>query len=145
MQIGDVSKITGIPISTLRYYDKNGLLSVNRTDGGIRVFDKEDLEALRIINCLKNSGMKICEIKQFMDWCSEGDSTIEKRYNMFCEQEENIKKEISKLEDTLKLIKFKKWYYSVALKDGSTFNIKNMDVSLYPDDIREIYEKTHFI
>ena len=143
MQIGDVSKITGISISTLRYYDRNGLLSVNRTNGGIRVFSKNDLEALRIINCLKNSGMKICEIKQFMDWCLEGDSTIDKRYNMFCEQEENIKNEISKLEDTLKLIRFKKWYYSIALKDGSTSNIKNMDVSMYPDEIKKLYEETH--
>ena len=94
MQIGDVSKITGISVSTLRYYDRNGLLSVNRTSGGIRIFSEKDLESLRIINCLKDSGMKICEIKQFMDWCLEGDSTIEKRYRTFCEQEDNIKKEI---------------------------------------------------
>lgn len=143
MQIGDVSKITGISVSTLRYYDRNGLLSVNRTSGGIRIFSEKDLESLRIINCLKDSGMKICEIKQFMDWCLEGDSTIEKRYRMFCEQEDNIKKEISKLENALKLIKFKKWYYSVALEDGSVSRIHDMDVSMYPSDIKKLYDDTH--
>lgn len=143
MQIGDVSRVTGIPISTLRYYDNNGLLHVNKTSGGIRIFDKSDLDALRIINCLKNSGMKISEIRQFMDWCLEGDSTISKRYDMFCKQEENLLCEISKLEEALKLIKFKKWYYSVALEDGTTSRISNMDISLYPDDIKVLYEETH--
>lgn len=143
MKIGEVSEVTNIPISTLRYYDRNGLLHIKRKNGKIRDFSKTDLEALRIINCLKSSGMKISEIKQFMDWCSLGDSTIEKRYNMFCEQELNIEREIAKLEDALKLIKFKKWYYSVALRDGSTYNIKNRDINTYPEEIRFLYKETH--
>ena len=88
MKISEISKITNLPISTLRYYDKHGLLrNLKRNKSGTRVFDEKDLETLRIINCLKTSGMKINEIKKFMDWCSIGDSTIEKRLNMFYEQE----------------------------------------------------------
>lgn len=146
MQIGEISKKTGLSISTLRYYDKHGLLqNIDRSNGGIRKFDDKDLEALRIILCLKTSGMKISEIKQFMDWCNEGDATIDKRLNMFYEQEKNINKQIDILNKSLKLIKFKQWYYETAKKDRTEKNVKGMNLDDYPDDIRKLYEEAHII
>ena len=141
MQIGEISKKTGLSISALRYYDKHGILqNIGRSNGGIRKFDNKDLEALRIIICLKTSGMKLPEIKQFMNWCSEGDTTIDKRLNMFYEQEKNINKQIDILSKSLKLIKFKQWYYETAKEDGTENNVKSMNVEDYPDDIRKLYE-----
>ena len=146
MQIGEISKKTGLSISTLRYYDKHGLLqNIDRSNGGIRKFDDKDLEALRIILCLKTSGMKISEIKQFMDWCNEGDATIDKRLNMFYEQEKNINKQIDILNKSLKLIKFKQWYYETAKKDRTEKNVKDMNLNDYPNDIRKLYEEAHKI
>lgn len=146
MQIGEISKKTGLSISTLRYYDKHGLLqNIDRSNGGIRKFDDKDLEALRIILCLKTSGMKISEIKQFMDWCNEGDTTIDKRLNMFYEQEKNINKQIDILNNSLKLIKFKQWYYETAKKDRTEKKVKNMNLDDYPNDIRKLYEEAHII
>lgn len=146
MQIGEISKKTGLSISTLRYYDKHGLLqNIDRSNGGIRKFDDKDLEALRIILCLKTSGMKISEIKQFMDWCNEGDATIDKRLNMFYEQEKNINKQIDILNKSLKLIKFKQWYYETAKKDRTEKNVKGMNLDDYPNDIRKLYEEAHII
>lgn len=146
MQIGEISKKTGLSISTLRYYDKHGLLqNIGRSNGGIRKFDDKDLEALKIILCLKISGMKISEIKQFMDWCNEGDATIDKRLNMFYQQEKNINKQIDILNKSLKLIKFKQWYYENAKRDGTEKNVKDMNIDDYPDDIRKLYEETHII
>ena len=146
MQIGEISKKTGLSISTLRYYDKHGLLqNIGRSNGGIRKFDDKDLEALRIILCLKTSGMKISEIKQFMDWCNEGDATINKRLNMYYEQEKNINKQIDILNKSLKLIKFKQWYYENAKKDGTEKNVKDMNIDDYPDDIRKLYDEAHKI
>lgn len=146
MQIGEISKKTGLSISTLRYYDKHGLLqNIDRSNGGIRKFDDKDLEALRIIICLKTSGMKISEIKQFMDWCNEGDTTIDKRLNMFYEQEKNINKQIDILNNSLKLIKFKQWYYETAKKDRTEKKVKNMNLDDYPNDIRKLYEEAHII
>lgn len=146
MQIGEISKKTGLSISTLRYYDKHGLLqNIGRSNGGIRKFDDKDLEALRIILCLKTSGMKISEIKQFMDWCNEGDTTIDKRLNMFYEQEKNINKQIDILNNSLKLIKFKQWYYETAKKDRTEKKVKNMNLNDYPNDIRKLYEEAHII
>ncbi len=144
MQIGEISKKTGLSISTLRYYDKHGLLqNIDRSNGGIRKFDDKDLEALRIILSLKTSGMKISEIKQFMDWCSKGDTTIDKRLNMFYQQEKNINEQIDILNKSLKLIKFKQWYYETAKRDGTEKNVKDMNIEDYPDDIRKLYEETH--
>ena len=146
MQIGEISKKTGLSISTLRYYDKHGLLqNIDRSNGGIRKFDDKDLEALRIILCLKTSGMKISEIKQFMDWCSKGDTTIDKRLNMFYQQEKNINKQIDILNKSLKLIKFKQWYYETAKKDRTEKNVKGMNLDDYPNNIRKLYEEAHII
>ncbi len=78
--IGQVAQMYGLAPSALRYYDKEGLLPfVERTEGGARLFKEEDLEWLTIIECLKNTGMPIKMIKQFIDWCLEGDPTIERR------------------------------------------------------------------
>jgi len=55
--IGELLKMLNISISTLRYYDKEGLLPlVNRSSGNIRVFDESDLEYIRMIQCLKATG-----------------------------------------------------------------------------------------
>lgn len=144
MQIGEISKLTGLSISTLRYYDKHGLLNnLGRTEGGIRTFSKQNIEALTLINCLKTSGMKISEIKQFMDWCNEGDSSIEKRLNMFYEQEKNINEQIDTLNKSLKLIKFKQWYYETAKKDGTEANVKELDINKMPKNIAKLYNESH--
>ncbi len=62
--IGEVASLAGIPISTLRYYDREGLFpNLERSGGGIRRFTDKEVEALGIIECLKTSGLSIQEIK----------------------------------------------------------------------------------
>ena len=119
--IGEVAKKTNISPSTLRYYEKEGLLpSVSRTDSGIRKFDDDDLDRLSVIECLKKTGMPIKKIKQFIDWCSEGDSTIKLRYEMFLERREETLRKIEELKHTLEMIDYKCSYYETALKAGTT-------------------------
>ena len=73
--IGQVSEMFDLPVSTLRYYDKEGLFPGIRRDSGIRKFGEKELEALRVIECLKKSGLEIRDIKQFMEWCVQGSET----------------------------------------------------------------------
>ena len=73
--IGQVSKMFGLPVSTLRYYDKEGLFPDMERSSGIRRFGQRELEALRVIECLKKYGMEIKDIRQFMEWCAQGSST----------------------------------------------------------------------
>ena len=65
--IGQVSELFGLPISTLRYYDKEGLLPfVERSPGGIRLFRETDVEWLNVIGCLKSAGMSIGDIREYI-------------------------------------------------------------------------------
>ena len=70
--IGQVSEMFQLPVSTLRYYDKEGLFPHMTRISGIRKFSDTEIECLRMIECLKKTGMEIKEIKQFMEWCAEG-------------------------------------------------------------------------
>ena len=73
--IGQVAEMFGLPASTLRYYDKQGLFPGLERTSGIRRFGDTELEALRVIECLKKAGMEIKDIRLFMEWCAEGPST----------------------------------------------------------------------
>ena len=87
--VGEMARFLNVSASTLRYYDKEGLFQeLNKEPSGIRRFDEQSLEALRVIECLKKSGMQIKEIREFMDWCAQGDSTLERRKEMFYAQRE---------------------------------------------------------
>ena len=90
-----MAKKMGVAPSTLRYYDKEGLLPFDeRSGGGIRMFKDEDIEWLSIIECLKKTGMPIKEIKRFIDWCIEGDPTINKRLELIDRQRERVHEQI---------------------------------------------------
>lgn len=113
--IKDVSMKTGMSPSTLRYYDKEGLLSfVKRNNAGIRMFKEEDFENLYTINCLKHSGMPLKKIKEFMDLYLSGNDTIHERLVMFEQQRENILNKIKELEDMLEVVNYKCWYFKEA-------------------------------
>lgn len=141
--IGQVTKLTGLSISTIRYYDKEGLLNVINRKYGIRSFNDKDLNTIRVIECLKNSGMLIKEIRDFMKLCEEGDSSLNERYNFFLDQEKKVQDQIKSLNQTLKLIKFKQWYYLKAISDNTESIVKNMSIDDMPDDIKELYLETH--
>jgi DNA-binding transcriptional MerR regulator len=119
--IGEVSKMLDLSISTLRYYDKEGLLPlVNRTEGNIRVFDDSDIECLNMIECLKTTGMSLKDIKQFFEWCEEGDATIDQRYQLFMEQKKNTEEQIARLTKALERVNYKCEFYRIAKEKGTT-------------------------
>lgn len=130
-----------IPISTLRYYDKEGLFPNIERQSGIRKFSDSEIEALKVIECLKQSGLEIKDIKQFMQWCGEGSSTYPQRKQLFQTRKEAVEKEIEELNRTLCLLKFKCWYYETAIKDGSEENIQKMLPDKLPEDIQKLYNK----
>jgi len=85
--IGQVSERFDLPVSTLRYYDKEGLFPNLTRTSGARRFGEQELEALRVIECLKRSGLEIREIRQFMEWCAQGSDTYPQRHALFVRQE----------------------------------------------------------
>src|SRR5512133_3773725 len=110
--IGEVAKLFDIPASTLRYYDREGLfLNVKRSNGGIRVFSDAEVETLKVIECLKSTGMQIKDIKLFLDWCLEGDDTLQKRRDMFYERRKIVEQQMEDIQKTMEMIQYKCWYY----------------------------------
>lgn len=111
--IKDVAKITGLSIFTIRFYDKEGLLPfVSRNESGIRVFTESDINQIKTICCLKNTGMQIKDIKKYIDYCMEGVSTIDARKELFEEHRKEIISQINALNENLKLIDSKLEIYS---------------------------------
>ena len=113
--IGEVSEMFDIPISTLRYYDKEGFFPDMERISGIRKFSENEIETLRIVDCLKKSKLEIKEIKQFIDWTRLGAKTYEERRDLFEQQKKNVQKEIEELEKTMSMLKYKSWYSHPAV------------------------------
>ena len=136
--IGQVAEMFGLPISTLRYYDKQGLFPNMERVSGIRKFGDTEIEALRVIECLKKAGMEIKDIRQFMDW-----STYPQRKAMFEERKAHMEAEIAHMNRALDMLKFKCWYYEQAIQDGSEDRLKALIPDHLPEGIQEAYENAH--
>jgi DNA-binding transcriptional MerR regulator len=129
--ISEVAKELNLTVYTLRYYDKEGLMPfIERTASGTRLFKESDIDALKIIECLKATGMPIKEIKNFIDWCSEGDSTLQQRYNMFMERKASVEAQMEELKKTMELIEHKCSYYKTALAAGTEDVHKNNKIEI---------------
>ncbi|MGO4543158.1 MerR family transcriptional regulator, partial [Paenibacillus sp. 2TAB19] len=84
-----------IPESTLRYYEKKGLLPlIERDEAGRRLFSEDQITLLEIVIYLKNTHMPISGIKQYVDWVVEGDNTIELRLGMMKNHKQAVIAEI---------------------------------------------------
>lgn len=118
--IGQVAEKLGISIDTIRYYDKEGVLPfVKRSENGRRVFTENDIHLMRTILCLKNAGVPVNEIAEFVQLRLEGDRTLEQRANLLKEHEANLQRQIDALQETMSYLKFKEWYYQTAVKAGT--------------------------
>ncbi len=136
--ISEVARISGISKFTLRYYDKMGILSfVDRNSKGIRTFKESDLNWIAMITCLKESGMPLKDIKQFIDWSFEGDSTLNNRLDTFIEHKQNVLDQIKLLEKHLKKIDHKIDYYQTAIKAGTEEIYKNTKCKLRDLDLED--------
>lgn len=119
--IGEVSERMHLPIPTLRYYDKEGLLPfVQRTDAGHRRFSEADLEWLSLIECLKAVGMSLGEIRHFSALYQQGDETLQQRYEIFAAQEQVVLEQIAQYQVMLETLRYKKWLYRAAAEAGDS-------------------------
>lgn len=117
--IAQAAEICGLTTHTLRYYDKEGLLPfVERNNAGIRKFKDADFEWLALISCLKSTSMPVKRIRQFIDWCMQGDATFEQRLNVLEEQKKQVEAQMEMLHKCMEKIEHKIKYYQTALEAG---------------------------
>lgn len=137
--VGEMARLLGVPASTLRYYDKEGLLPfVERSPGGMRMFQKQDYEWLQVISCLKKAGMPLKDIRAFIAMTIEGDSTIDSRLELIRHRREAALAQMAELRQTLEVLDFKCWYYETAKEAGSIAPLQNMS----PEDVPERFQAT---
>lgn len=135
--IGEVAGMTGVAVSTLRYYDREGFFpEMSRSSGGIRVFSQKEIQTLRVVECLKHAGMSIKDIKEFLVWCQQGDASLQKRHDMFHRRLQEVDKQIEALQNTRRMLEYKCWYYDTAIEKGSEEAVKQLPEDEIPPELR---------
>ena len=105
--IQEVCEKTGLTAHTLRYYEKEGLLTgVARSTGGFRQYSDEDMEWLGLVCCLKNTGMPLQEIARFVRLAHEGDCTLEERVELLKDHREKL---IGRMEEMQRYLEKSTW------------------------------------
>lgn len=141
--IGEISKMFQLPISTLRYYDKEGLFPHLKRVNGVRQFSESEIETLRVIDCLKKSGLEIKEIKEYMSLCSLGNTTLKQRKEIFEKQKEEVLQEMEKLQKVLSMLNYKCWYYDQAIEKNDESYVQALSFNQFPPQIQQYYKHSH--
>lgn len=139
--IGEISKMFQLPISTLRYYDKEGLFPHLKRVNGVRQFS--EIETLRVIDCLKRSGLEIKDIKEYMALCSLGNATLKQRKAIFEKQKEEVLQEMEKLQKVLSMLNYKCWYYDQAIEKNDEAYVQALSFNQFPPQIQQYYKHSH--
>ncbi|MCH4057084.1 MAG: MerR family transcriptional regulator [Lactobacillaceae bacterium] len=121
LTISDAANDTGIPITTIRYYDKMGLLPfLARDDNSHRHFSEDDIGMLELINCLKCTGMPLAKIRQFIEMTEAGADTLPARLALIKQQKEDIEARIAQDQAYLAKVADKIDIYQKAVAAATT-------------------------
>ena len=101
---------------TLKYYCNEGLIpNVKRDGNNRRVFDEKDVKWIKDLTCLKKCGMSILEMKEYLELCLQGKSSIMQRKEMLSKKREALLGSIKELEDSVDYIDWKQNFYDEVL------------------------------
>ena len=111
-----VCKETGMTYQALKFYCNEGLVpNVKRDANKRRVFDESDVKWIKDLTCLKKCGLRIQEIKDYLELCLAGESTIVPRKEMLDKKQERLRQTIKELEDSIAYIDWKQNFYDEVL------------------------------
>ena len=122
----DVCKQVNMPYETLKFYCNKGLVpNVKRDNNNYRIFDENDVACIKSLICLKNCGMSIQEMKEYLDFCLDGPSTIPQRKIILDKKREELLGKVSVLQKSIDYIDWKQGFYDDVLS-GKTEYISNL-------------------
>ncbi|MCU5746265.1 MerR family transcriptional regulator [Staphylococcus sp. SQ8-PEA] len=117
MNISEVSQKMNISADTLRYYEKIGVIpEIERTNSGIRKYNEDDLNWINLAKCMRQSGLSIEALTEYLKLFQQGEKTQEKRLSILSEQRKILISKIQQMENTLQLLDKKIDYYEISLK-----------------------------
>ncbi|GGC76617.1 MerR family transcriptional regulator [Enterococcus wangshanyuanii] len=106
-KIQEFSQITGLSPYTLRFYEKEGLITVNRDQNNIRIYDEQNKEWIDFFLHLKKTGMTIEDLKQYIDWWHEGDATNQNRLALLQKQKQIALNEMRQIQEGIDMLDYK--------------------------------------
>ena len=117
MTIGEVSKKFNISKDTLRYYEKEGLISPVSKQNNRREYNENDIESINFILCMRGAGMPIETLKKYINLCRKGDETAQERRDILVEQREILSQKIKEMENAYNKLSYKiDFYYQNLLE-----------------------------
>lgn len=114
--IGEFAKIVGVTTSTLRYYEKEGVLTPHRNENNLREFTDYDIGWVQFLLHLKGSGMSMTELKQYTKWRAMGEATIPERLDLLEKRKRLVEQEMQALQQNLDILNRKVEFYEDQLK-----------------------------
>ena len=119
--VKQVADKMGISAYTLRFYDKEGLFPhISRDANNMRLFSEQDLEWVNTVQCLRETGMPLAEVKAFIQLCLLGDSTVPTRYQLLQNQVHKAQQELEAMEKRISTLRRKLEYYNNLMVTSST-------------------------
>ena len=107
---------------TLKYYCNEGLIpGVKRDENNRRIFDEKDVKWIKDLTCLKKCGMSILEMKEYLELCLQGESTIMQRKEMLAKKREVLLGSIKELENSVAYIDWKQNFYDEVLSGARPY------------------------
>ena len=119
MTIGEVCEKYGITADTLRYYEKVGVIPVvNRTKCGIRDYSEDDIRWVENAICMRNAGLPVEMLIEYVRLFREGDTTIQARRDLLMEARKEIAAQLEKYQKAMDRLDYKISRYDEAIKTG---------------------------
>ena len=117
---------THLPYETLKFYCNKGLVpNVKRDKNNRRIFDERDIAWINSLNCLKNCGMSIAEMKEYIELCLIGESTILERKVILDIKRKSLVEQLKQVQDCIDYIDWKQGFYDDVLS-GKTKYYSNL-------------------
>lgn len=137
-----VAELMNLSPHTIRYYENSDLIpGVDRTDGNIRMFSEYAVSWLRLVHCLRATGLPIEQVRRYIRMCEKGDSTIPERARIIFQQEESLRSQLENLQQQFEVLKYKKEYYRKLLESRSAGSGKTATTRKNEPDIIPESEK----
>lgn len=122
----EACKLTDMTYEILKFYCNEGLVpNVKRDKRNYRIFDDHDIKWIQSLNCLKNCGMSIAEMKEYLALCLKGESSIPERKIILNHKKEALLQSINKLQQAVEYIDWKQNFYDEVLS-GKTQYYSNL-------------------
>lgn len=111
-----VCKEADLTYQALKFYCNEGLIpNVQRDKNNRRIFNERNLKWIKDLVCLKKCGMSIQEMKEYLNLCLEGKSTIPQRKELLAKKQEALRSSIQELENSVAYIDWKQNFYDEVL------------------------------